>query len=685
MQKQTRNIRPTESLLLALLVLTSFFFLMELSFFIACNKAYLGDFTFISGHMHIPLSILPGLLVFVFSQLLLHFIYLFFIYCVASCLATMFKLTNNQTLLAGLLLWIFGIVAILLANQYFFPFSKFSELTRLIIPDGWVNGVLLLCTAVPLILVMLLCVLSLLRVRRVIYLVLMSMATTILFYWHQAASENRVAGATAQQPNIIIIGADSLRPNALHFFGSTNKTPFFDSFLRHAVVFDGASTPLARTFPSWIALLTGEYPKLTGIRSNLVSQKNLDTHDTLPAILKRNGYQTFYATDETRFSNMQKKEGFDQIITPPMGLNDFLIGTFNDFPLSNLILNTVVGKYLFPYNYANRPAFLTYDPNSFLKLLQPLLTHAYAKPVFLAVHFCLTHAPYSWADAPQWTTALNAYDASVEREDQQIADFYTMLNQSHLLDHAIVIIISDHGEALELPGDRLTMAQRFLPTKRFPRIIKFYPPSEDDETLSQSAGHGTDVLSWTQYHTLLGFRFYGVPISPSVRVVSGHVSLLDIKPTVLGFLHLPAPQSSGVSLASLIDSHATHVSFNRPLFLESDFSPESIRTVYPNTRQVVLEGVNFFQINPKTTRLTMKTDMEDMIIHSKQYAIIQGDWMLALYPQNPTLDLAVLINRKTGYWTFDLHSSFAQSAHASQLLHSLQIFYGNDISGTVKS
>ncbi len=28
------------------------------------------------------------------------------------------------------------------------------------------------------------------------------------------------------------------------------------------------------------------------------------------------------------------------------------------------------------------------------------------------------------------------------------------LKQNHLLDHAIVILLSDHGEALELSGDR---------------------------------------------------------------------------------------------------------------------------------------------------------------------------------------------------------------------------------------
>ncbi len=35
---------------------------------------------------------------------------------------------------------------------------------------------------------------------------------------------------------------------------------------------------------------------------------------------------------------------------------------------------------------------------------------------------------------------------------------------------------------------------------------RFYPPSLDKEEVNQSAGHGTDVLGLTQYHSLLAFK-----------------------------------------------------------------------------------------------------------------------------------------------------------------------------------
>ncbi len=56
----------------------------------------------------------------------------------------------------------------------------------------------------------------------------------------------------------------------------------------------------------------GEHPRQTGIRTNLMEQKNIDFSHSLPTILRKQGYTTVYATDESRFSNIDKNYGFDQ-------------------------------------------------------------------------------------------------------------------------------------------------------------------------------------------------------------------------------------------------------------------------------------------------------------------------------------------------------------------------------------
>jgi len=117
----------------------------------------------------------------------------------------------------------------------------------------------------------------------------------------------------------------------------------------------------------------------------------------------------------------------------------------------------------------------------------------------------------------------------------------------------------------------------------------------------------------------------------------------------------------------------------RHVFVESDYTPEAIRTVYPETRKVLLEGIQLFQINPENARLTVKDKMGDMIIRSKQVADIYDNWMLALYPQDTKSYTSILINLKTGQWTNDMRSQFAQKSPANNMLAELKKFYGKDL------
>jgi len=472
---------------------------------------------------------------------------------------------------------------------------------------------------------------------------------------------------------------DALRPDFLSYFGSDLKTRHFDNFLNQSTVFAETITPIARTFPAWVSIFTGNYPKENQVRFDLEDQTNLHLANSLPAILQQQGYETIYAMDETRFSNVDKNFGFDKIITPPVGIDDFFLGTFNDFPLSNLVINTVIGKWLFPYSYANRPAYVSYDPNSFLKMMRPALAQAHQKPLFLAVHFCLPHMPYFWKSFSyvNTNTPVLQYDAAIKRADRLFADFLTMLSNEGFLKHSIVVLLSDHGEALELRGDRITYHDRYIPGANNPvgNIPKFYPPNFAEEKVNQSAGHGTDVLGMSQYHSVLAFRLYGLAENQKTAV-AGITSLMDIKPTILSLLNIPYAKVSGHSLKESILGKSAELARNEDYFIESDFSPASIRTVHPETREVLFEGIRYFQIDPVTTRLTVKKSMAELIISSKQYADIYQNWILALYPQQHNHVIPILVNLQTGQWTDDLATPFAKSSPAQHMLAALQTFYG---------
>lgn len=680
MQTRSKPIVKDEGVFSYLLLLTGFFFLFEISFFILCNKTYLGDFDFVSSHLNIPYTIIPGLLFFALIQIILHLAFCVVVWMLAMPVCAVFHLRTQQQLECAISCWLLCVVAVLLANQYFYPNTKMAELLGVFIINHFVALLTFSMISLPVLGLALFA--GWYWLSRLFYhcqscftvgLLLVISSSYLLL-----APESRLTtdGGTAARPNIIFVGIDSLRPDFLSYFGSERPTPFIDSFLNEATVFSEAVTPLARTFPSWTGILTGQYPLEIGVRYNLATIQQSHLAAALPALLQREGYRTIYATDEVRFSNIDQSFGFDQLITPPIGLNDFLVGTFNDFPLSNLFVNSRLGHSLFPYSYANRPVFFTYEPNSFLQMLRSALKHPRQKPLFLAVHFCLPHHPYLWADLPATEfTAQERYAASIARVDRQLQDFFLMLQQYQLLNHAIVVFLSDHGEALELPGDRITERDLYV-GKGEPPL--FYPTSLDNQAINQTAGHGTDVLGLPQYHTLLAFRTFGLKHN-QVGVVSGTVSLLDIAPTITELLGLPAIKTHGESLQPYIWGNLKSVASHQPIFLESDFTPDAIRTVYPETRQVLLEGIQLFQIDPVTTRLTVKPKMGEMIIHSKQYATIEGSWMLALYPQNQHLRIPILINLRSGQWTNDLASPFAQHAPVAVMLHDLSAFYGKEI------
>jgi arylsulfatase A-like enzyme len=680
--QQTKKNHP---LFLYLLLLTFFFIIIEISFLIQLNGLYLGDYKLISDRLKIPDSIIPGILYFIFIQLCLHFAFTVVIWGMARLIGSAFYFSWKTVEKLGFGFWFLGILTIITANEYLYPNSKFASLTSYIFHHRYAGFFLSLFASLMLI-VCILSILSFLIVSsKKIKITVAGLGAIIAapFLFNHFHSPATIDAATVDKPNIIFIGIDSLRPDFLGYFGyKQQRTPYLDEFLNQSAVFSDAVTPIARTFPSWVSILTGEYPKHNGVRFNLPDMSKFDWQSTLPAILRQHGYETIFSTDEVRFSNIDERFGFDKVVTPPEGFNDFLIGSMNDFPLSNLFVNTAAGKYLFPHSFGNRPAIDTYDPDSFLKLLEPTLATSRSKPLFFAVHFCLPHFPYYWGKAPFHTKSIDNYRDSVHRVDQQFRDLLVMLKKYNLLQHSIVVVLSDHGEAIELPGDRATDASLFIPGPGNKKAIipQFYPKSFDYETLNQTAGHGTDILGLPQYHTVLAFRLFGLDFSNQTEIIPNFVSLMDIKPTILQFLHIPINHNDdGNVLTDLILNQKTVPLAQKDFFMETDFSPASVRTVHPETRNVLFEGITFFQIDPITTRLTVKKSMADLIISSKQYADVYGNWILALNPQNKSYMTPILVNLETGLWTNDLRTPFAKASPAAHMLLAMKNFYGNDI------
>ncbi len=441
-----------------------------------------------------------------------------------------------------------------------------------------------------------------------------AVAVSLGFTWGNGTHRGDAASGP---PNIIFLGIDSLRPD----FVNANDAPHVRAFMDGAVQLQDAVTPLARTFPSWMSILTGRHPHTTGAFMNLLPPQRFHTGTTLPQLLREHGYGTYFAIDETRFANIDTSYGFDRTMTSTIGGTDFVLSWFADTPLSNVVMNTRLGGVLFPHIHANRAAHITYDPDSFVRRVARGLDQD--KPLFLATHLTLPHWPFTWAaSTPDDTTKSNRerYASAVQRADQQFGDLLAQLEQRGVLDNAIVVALSDHGEALGRDED--FMASIF-PANQLEWAAK-----------GQKWGHGTSVFSPTQYHVVLGIRAYGSASAmlgpPAVRTETA--SLTDLAPTILDLLGIePVEKFDGISLAPLLHAGTgRNAQFDaRIRFTESEYSPKGFLSEDMTTSQLA-EAAKIYRLDSATDRLLVRDEALPKVLASRQYAALLGKHSMAI-------------------------------------------------------
>ncbi len=654
---------------------------------------------------------------FIFSQLIVYAAFVTIVWYVAISLGELFALRRINTYLLGVGLWLFCVITILLANTYYVQHSFFAKLIQENVLNGWVTHTQLkwivkICENILLItgcLALTNLVLSICRwqngLRHSLAIVFLSCLATLIYLDKLLASPRFLSGATQDKPNIIIIGIDAVRPDFTSFYNPQGAhTPHVDAFLQSATTFSEAYAPLARTFPSWTSILTAAYPVHTNARGNNTDINTIRLDETLPLSLKKAGYETIFGTDDTRFNNVNESYGFDSIISPPMGLNDFLIGSLNDFPLSNLLIPTVIGKILFPYNFANHGTAATYSPKNYLEMINDRLHGRSEKPLFLSIHFTLSHWPFYWFNDHQAMDSQveAAYKTSIEAADKQVGEFFKILQKNNLLDHAVVVLLSDHGLTMGLPGDTVLQKQFYqgdtaniikLPIAKYSHAPEHSLDFKKDYGVDTCYGYGNNLLSLKQSHALLGFKGYGVDLGP-LHAIGQRVSLMDIAPTLLDLLHLPAFQEAdGISLTPFIFNLPTTDNLSRPLFFETTFTMPEIEKNSIAVEKVVAKSIDLYQMHERSGLLYFNHDAEKEMTDAKQLGVLEGDWLLVRFPETKRGRLVfdhhgsahmesfmspsflVLVNLKTGAWTTEMHSPFALNAPTNILLDKLNSFF----------
>ncbi len=297
-------------------------------------------------------------------------------------------------------------------------------------------------------------------------------------------SETRTPG---ERPNIILISLDTTRADYLSLYGyERNTTPNLDRLASRAVVFENARTVVPLTGPSHASVFTSLFPHQHGAFRNGIPL--MEDWTTITDLLLRQGYDTAaFVSGWT----MRKK----------------ICGLHHGFRHYD---DTFTNR----YKFVNRERYAEETTDAVEAFLgkQPL-----DSPLFLFVHYFDPHDPYRRhrgifetflqnANKQDQAVSRNvmkkrlAYASEIAYMDHQLGRLLGLLQAKGLLDHAVVIIFSDHGESLD----------------------------EHDYW-----GHGRRVYEQTLHVPLL---LYAPAWFPEEKRISGPVTTLDILPTLLSLL-----------------------------------------------------------------------------------------------------------------------------------------------------
>jgi arylsulfatase A-like enzyme len=456
------------------------------------------------------------------------------------------------------------------------------------------------------------------------------------------AAARRDQTAYSERPDIILIGVDSLRPDHLPRFGAPfNVAPNIERFVQDSVVFSDALTTQAHTFPATVSILTGLYPTNSGARGNLFPPSLVRTQDSIARRFKSAGWNTVYATDETRFSNIDENYGFEQVTGPGIGVPDYLMSFVSDTVLVNLLANTAPGRWLFPHLYGNRAVAHAYRPESFSRRMEIALDGVDSSPLFLYVHLCSGHWPYQAAprfhkdqfnDMPEGHLAdtNSGYLRAISAADAQVGRLLVGLRDRGRLDNAIVVLFSDHGEDFGMRKDIIS--------------------NEAGDVLPAGVnGHGSSASREPQVRVLLAWQRYGQTGFAS-RESSAPVSLVDLSPTLADLAGLPSVYSvqyDGTSLAPTLAGETQGDLEGRTRFVESSKFIGALTAKRIKVADVLEEAGQDFGFGPDGRVEALPRNIANQIALRERTA--WSGRQIALLPWDP--DAApVLIDRKLLNW-----------------------------------
>lgn len=238
-----------------------------------------------------------------------------------------------------------------------------------------------------------------------------------------------------QSYNLLIITLDTMRADHIGAYGYPSaQTPHMDHLANNGFLFENCYSPVPLTLPAHCSLFTGNYPPGHGVRDN--GSFFLDAQQTtLAELMKKNGSHTYAAIAAfVLLAKFGLNQGFDLYDD---ALDDDKVITELESEINAERVYSKFNQWLQKYiQSASSPSS---SPS-----------HPHRTPFFAWVHFYDPHSPYQPPDSflqkfP--STLTGQYDAEVAYMDVYIGKIIEDLKKNRLLDHTLIIIVGDHGEA----------------------------------------------------------------------------------------------------------------------------------------------------------------------------------------------------------------------------------------------
>ena len=313
--------------------------------------------------------------------------------------------------------------------------------------------------------------------------------------------------------SVILISIDTLRADHLSAYGYRRiRTPNIDSFAQPGTIFGQIDSQVPLTLPSHTSLFTSTYPFQNQIEENAEGVPGGAV--TLASVLRAHGYQTAAFIGSVFLeSEMGLDQGFEVYDSP------FHFEAFS--PISGTMF----------FGGANRNNSAVRDRRDGALVLgaaRRWLAANRGATAFVFAHLFDLHKPYT----------RGGYDAELAYVDKLLGTFKQALVAGGWWQRSIVIMLSDHGEAL---GDH----------------------GEDS--------HGYFIYESTLHVPLLVHWPDGSHPARDDRPGA----LMDVAPSVLDFLHIAAPPSfEGRSLQA---ANAAHPIYSESVYAHDGFGWAPLR------------------------------------------------------------------------------------------------------------